>query len=347
MDTKKNDISKIYGTPEYVIQTSYTHLTQGNLDIGFASQIENGKDHHKVTRELTLSIQKFHNGHLSNMVFANGQAIRIELSDPEIIPYYSDYIELRYVLSGHLEIEIEGENVQFKENDICFINSSAYHSESLKTSDCIIVNISIDQLFFTQGFIDSISLTPLQKFLRTNILQRGHVEKYLRFTPVSNDSDELNECTSALILEIRLQKPGWLNISRGYIIRMMDMLSTGYQYNFSESDHERYYDSLFASIDDFMKNNLSTMTMNDLVKKFHFHSNFFNNLIKKYTGMTYSNYLILLRIDKAKTLLRETNLTVDEIILYVGYHNKGFFYKRFQEQTGLSPSKYRSTKKRL
>ena len=90
-----------------------------------------------------------------------------------------------------------------------------------------------------------------------------------------------------------------------------------------------------------MRTNLATVTMESLTKEFHFHSNYFNNLIKKNTGMTYSAFLIQMRINRSKQLLETTDLPVEEVAWLVGYSNKGFFYKRFFEDTGLSPLKYR------
>ncbi|SCH54137.1 Bacillibactin transport regulator [uncultured Clostridium sp.] len=91
-----------------------------------------------------------------------------------------------------------------------------------------------------------------------------------------------------------------------------------------------------------MKNNLSSVHMHALTENFHFQPNYFNNLIKKQTGKTYSEYLVFLRVERAKLLLESSNLNVEEIMWLIGYRNKGFFYKKFAETTGLSPSKYRT-----
>lgn len=329
------------GAENRVLHMTFEHLNQGNYDIGFQTVTVDGMDYHQLTREITLSMQTFREGRLINMLFSNGQPLRVQLDDEEIIPYFADYIEWRYVLSGHLSLEIEGELAHFQENEICFINSSALHREDIHHSECVIINIFMNRAFFNERFITSISLTPLQKFLRTNILHRGHKERYLKFSPVPADTAEIKKYIFQIFNEVRFEKPGYLDISRGYITRLMDTLASGYQYNFSRYDASRYHDTLFASVSDYMKQNLRTVTMDQLIETFHFQSNYFNNLIKRYTGLTYSNYLISLRVERAKELLENTDMTIDEIIWLVGYYNKTFFYRRFTEITGVSPAHYR------
>lgn len=326
---------------EYAVSMSYDHMNQLGLDLGFCSEIHNGKDYHKVTRPIVLSCQKFQKGTLINQMFSNGKDFRIRLADRSIIPYYSDYIEIRYVIRGYLELEIEGETASFQENEICFINSSAYHCESIQNSDCTILNISIDRNFFNEGFLTRISLSPLQKFLRSNILHLGHTEKYLHFSPISTDTVEIQNDLFSIFNEVRLQKPGYLEISRGYIIRLMDNLATGYKYNFQTNEKIVYYDTLFQSVSDYMRQHMNSISKQDLSDQFHFQANFFNHLIRKYTGKTYSQYLISLRIERAKELLETTDFSINEIIWIVGYQNKGFFYRQFESATGMKPLAFR------
>ena len=321
---------------------SFDHLNQGNFDIGFTTTKREGHDYHQVTRDITLSIQRFHEGHLINLFYTGGQPVRVELTD-KIVPYYSDYIEWRYILEGHLEINFEGTVASFEEDEICFMNSAALHEELPDSSECVVINMNINRVFFNERFLEHITLTPLQKFLRTNLLHLGHVEKYLKFTPVSSDMELIRGYIFSIMNEVRFQQVGYLDISRGYLIRIMDTLSTGFQYNFRGEDSSIYYETLFESVSEYMKDHLSTVTMDSLIETFHYQTAFFNRLIKRYTGLTYSNYLISLRIEKAKELLLTTDLSIEEIIWLVGYHNRGFFYRRFSEAVGMNPAAYRKT----
>jgi AraC family transcriptional regulator len=68
---------------------------------------------------------------------------------------------------------------------------------------------------------------------------------------------------------------------------------------------------------------------------------YFNRLFKSAMGVSPSRYLITLRIDKAKRLLRETRRSVVDVGLDVGYAGPSHFAQLFRKETGLSPSDYR------
>jgi AraC family transcriptional regulator len=68
---------------------------------------------------------------------------------------------------------------------------------------------------------------------------------------------------------------------------------------------------------------------------------YFNRLFKSAMGMPPSHYLITLRMDEARRLLRETKKSVVEVALEVGYANPSHFAQLFRKETGLAPSDYR------
>lgn len=69
--------------------------------------------------------------------------------------------------------------------------------------------------------------------------------------------------------------------------------------------------------------------------------NYFCSVFKKETGMTFYDYFTNVRIDKAKELLRNTNLRTYEIAEKVGYYNINYFSTVFKKNVGLSPSEFR------
>ncbi len=343
-----DELYRIPVAPEHHLKMTYAELNACDLDFDFTSVIRNGRDFHQIKRDICLSYQKFHNGHLTNLFFSHLTPIHLELDDAELVSYYSDYIELRYILFGQLEVEIEGEIAHFAENEICFINSMAYHRESIKNSECLLINISIARDVLGEAFLGNVSITPLQQFLRKNIMKYSDLQHYLKFTPEGKEKIELiQNYLFHITAEARSKQPGYLEICRGYIIRLMDELAFGYRYNFSPQESVLYAEKMFESVTEYMKNNLSSIRMESLTQNFHFQPNYFNNLIKKHTGMTYSQYLIYLRIERSKLLLESSSLSIEEIMWMIGYHNKGFFYRKFIESTGMSPFRYRTRKKDL
>ena len=65
---------------------------------------------------------------------------------------------------------------------------------------------------------------------------------------------------------------------------------------------------------------------------------------KELTRMSPLEYLTLLRVERSKTLLRDTALSIKEIAAEVGYYDASSFIRRFKQITGVTPLQYRRSK---
>jgi AraC-type DNA-binding domain-containing proteins len=66
-----------------------------------------------------------------------------------------------------------------------------------------------------------------------------------------------------------------------------------------------------------------------------------NSIFKSVTGLTITQYLENQRIDKAKTLLASTALTINSISSQLGYYDRYHFSKVFKKSTGYTPRQFR------
>jgi TolB-like protein/AraC-like DNA-binding protein len=64
--------------------------------------------------------------------------------------------------------------------------------------------------------------------------------------------------------------------------------------------------------------------------------------IKKQTGLSASRFIRKVRLEEAKTLLEESDLTVSEISYQVGFSNTSYFIKCYREQFGFPPGESRT-----
>ena len=82
------------------------------------------------------------------------------------------------------------------------------------------------------------------------------------------------------------------------------------------------------------------ITRDDLVKLVYISPDYCSRLFKKETGKTLSQYLVEKRMEKAKALL-DSEISVKNVALQVGYSNFSYFSKLFKEETGMTPMEYR------
>lgn len=62
---------------------------------------------------------------------------------------------------------------------------------------------------------------------------------------------------------------------------------------------------------------------------------------KKYQGISLTQYITVCRMDCAKCLLKESDMTVSQIAQEVGYQDSFYFSKLFKREYGVSPSRFR------
>ncbi|MEE0945711.1 MAG: AraC family transcriptional regulator [Acutalibacteraceae bacterium] len=81
--------------------------------------------------------------------------------------------------------------------------------------------------------------------------------------------------------------------------------------------------------------------LSDLAKISHYNTSHFSTTFHKELGMTYSQYLNMLKINYAKELLLSTPLKITEVCYECGFASQSNFLRLFKEYTGFSPLEFR------
>ena len=92
----------------------------------------------------------------------------------------------------------------------------------------------------------------------------------------------------------------------------------------------------------YVRSNLSyDISAASLAALFHYNEKYMGRLFKESTGNSFCQYVNEKRIEHAKQLLLETDLTIIEISEHVGFNNVTYFNRIFKNKCGMSPSLYR------
>jgi len=71
---------------------------------------------------------------------------------------------------------------------------------------------------------------------------------------------------------------------------------------------------------------------------------YLTTLIKRISGKSVSEWIDNYVILEAKTLLKYSNMSVQEIAYYLNFPNQSFFGSYFKRNAGMSPSQYKAKK---
>src|SRR5690606_15901963 len=78
-----------------------------------------------------------------------------------------------------------------------------------------------------------------------------------------------------------------------------------------------------------------------LAEQVYLNPAYLSRLFRRETGLSLTDYMVKLRMNKAKEQLESSNLKVSDIAYLVGYANFSHFSKLFKKTTGLTPQEYR------
>lgn len=83
------------------------------------------------------------------------------------------------------------------------------------------------------------------------------------------------------------------------------------------------------------------IALGDVARAVHASTFHFCKMFKKATGMTFTHYLSLVRVAKAKKMLANPQLRISEIAYEVGFNSLTHFNRMFRKMTGESPTAFR------
>lgn len=83
------------------------------------------------------------------------------------------------------------------------------------------------------------------------------------------------------------------------------------------------------------------ISLNNIAEKLYITPNYLSTLFKNEMGVTFSDYLMAYRIEKAKELLKDIKVKIYEVAEAVGYTDQHYFSKVFKNITGFTPKEYR------
>ena len=94
----------------------------------------------------------------------------------------------------------------------------------------------------------------------------------------------------------------------------------------------------------YMSQNYSNanLMLQDVAKAVNMSKSRFSTVFSQTTGQSFTEYLIYLRLRKAKELLKTSNLKSSQIATEIGYNDSHYFSYIFKKNVGMTPSDYRS-----
>lgn len=106
---------------------------------------------------------------------------------------------------------------------------------------------------------------------------------------------------------------------------------------------ESILDERLVEMQNYIQANYKTVTLEELSEHFHLSEPYVSKYIKDKSGKTFGEIVQNIRMKKARTLLRNGNMTVENIAFSVGYQSVEHFNRTFKKKYQMTPVEYRNS----
>lgn len=231
----------------------------------------------------------------------------------------SSYIFV-YILSGECLVTYDGKTMRLDSNNGIFISANATFSiNSIK--GCSFYTLAINGSIFPYIYQEFYSDNDARAQESINGKLHTYINELLNIYSSNQKYRDLR--ASHMIEEIAIH-----------------LLSIKLTHRLLDTDIPSSIQLAMRYMEDNYPQNLSLDKIADYVilDKYHFAKEF-----KKYVGTSPKQYLIGIRLEQAKFLLKTTDLPASKVALQVGFTDVNNFYNQFKALTGMTPIKYRET----
>lgn len=87
------------------------------------------------------------------------------------------------------------------------------------------------------------------------------------------------------------------------------------------------------------------LSLKVLSYKYHMNASYLGQIFQKEVGCPFNKYLSNIKNEKAKDMILNTNMKINDIAKEVGYLDTSYFYRKFKQCYGVSPASLRGMKK--
>ena len=247
-----------------------------------------------------------------------------------------DFWELVYVDKGEIEIDMGDEKKSLTQGNIAFHQPNEYHN--LRANGIVAPNLIV---------ITFKCKSPSMDFFRKRILPLSDIEKHLLATIVQESMNSFSSPLENTFLTELTRKEFSPFGSEQMIQLSLEQLLISLYRNFditrinSTTLKRGIEQDLMSNVLSYLNENISQkLSVKQISDSLGVSATTLKHLFKEKIGEGIITHFSKMKIDIAKSLIREGNLNVSQISSYLGFDSVHIFSRRFKQITGMSPTQY-------
>ena len=248
-----------------------------------------------------------------------------------------NHVEVDFVSRGGCTLHFEDKTRALREGELCIIAPGSRHDIEITEDDTFVFTLMLRTSTFDTVFFSLLTGSDLlADFFRT-ILHSPAQPNYLLFYLEDLEwvriifRNALMECYKS-DLYANNACTSWINLLFTTVLRNYSRSLQFYDYTMGTD---------FSLVLQYIQHNYQTVTLSSLASFFHYSEPHLCTLIRKNTGHSFTELIKRLRMNRAVSLLQNTDMKVSEIAENVGYHSADHFSRVFRGTYMVSPAEYR------
>jgi len=247
----------------------------------------------------------------------------------DMIIHRHSKVEIMYVLEGECRIPFQNMAAAIlKKGMFIIINSNIYHGLFVDENfPCKMMNI---EFAFKASGSSNLLMSQLTKAYPNIIQVFSRIGEYEIFKDTFGVSDALK---TIIMAKKNDENDYYINTCMAQLFIMLGRISENE--NKSENNYVKNAEKFISMNYD------SEIKVADIAKHLNINESYFYKIFKKAKGITPIEYLTNFRIELARNLLCNTDLSQSEICDYIGMGSRQYFSYVFKKSEGCSPTDYR------
>jgi len=257
-----------------------------------------------------------------------------------IFEHTHDFFELIYIARGECVNRIESEVLTLTAGNFCLIAPGVRHTIGVFSDEGIVMNIIIRKSTFDQTFSRLLDgANPLSAFFLRSIYSTTE-SNYMLFR--TGKTEQLYALVNRMAEENLREDEFSPVILENLTVMVFCMLMRESADLLSEAAARHPVAADAADIISCIYEMGPSVTLSEVARRFNYTESYLSALIRKMTGMTFTEIVARIRIRRAKALLLTTEMPVREIARRCGYPSVEHFCRIFRRDVGQTPTGYRS-----
>lgn len=258
-----------------------------------------------------------------------------------------EHLQICYIRKGTIQHRINDKSVHLTKGDMFSIPPFLEHTVSyVENHEVELVQVDFMPFFINENMKD---LSDIESFI-----DFAYIEPFISIKePLPKLNISLNyhliveQLLENMETEFTSKQEGYRLAIKADLLKLLVIVGREYK-TFIQSKRDKqiisgHRSSFYKTVDFLMTHYMEEFKLDQMADMAAMSPTYYSYIFKVLTGKSFIEYLNDIRIQEARKLLTETDSSITEICLNVGYNHLGHFNKMFKRIVGVTPSHFRKS----